>query len=342
MNFQPRAFLDEIDKLLIDKWQRDFPLVHYPFTALGVPLGLSEDDVLLRLERMIAEGTATRLGAVLAPNTLGASTLAAMAVPDERLDEVVERVNSYPGVNHNYQREHDLNLWFVVTGADRDAVDATLAGIEEDTGLAVLDLPIECAYHIDLGFPIDGLKASRAKDWKAQCSPDTSVITAQDRGLIRAIEDGLPLVDRPYAAIAKRLGTSEDHVIARLQVLIGAGVVRRLGIVVRHHSVGFSSNAMAVWQIDPVEVDELGSRFAQHPAVTLCYRRRPAAPQWPYNLFVMVHAKERAAAREVIADLNRMHEVGDVPQAVLFSTRCFKQRGARLGSAQAARKRSAR
>ncbi len=322
--------LDELDRALIDRWQRDLPLVTTPFATVGRRHGLGEAETIERLAGFVTNGLATRVGAVLAPNTVGASTLAAMAVPQDRLEAVAAIVDAEQGVNHNYERENRFNLWFVVTGADRGAVDAILARIEEATGIAVLDLPMLCAYHIDLGFPIDGGRAIVDKHPTPPCSPDTDVLEADDISLLRAIEDGLPLVARPFQAVAQRLGRTEADVISRLQILSDAGIVRRLGIIVRHRSVGFSSNAMAVWQLDEARIDKIGAAFASHPSVTLCYRRRPAGAEWPYTLFVMVHAKERCAALSVIQELNRANGTESVPQAVLFSRRCFKQRGARL------------
>ncbi len=323
--------LDTIDHMLIERWQRDLPLTPYPFTALGVPLGLNEAQVIARLKRFIDGGLATRIGAVLAPNTVGASTLAALSVPAGRLEAVAAIVDAEPGVNHNYEREHDFNMWFVVTGADRAAVDATLRRIAERTALNVLDLPLMCAYHIDLGFPINGRRAVVDKTAQPPCTPDLAAIRPQDTPLMIALEDGLPLVPRPYLTVGEAVGLSEAAVIDRLGALQAAGIVRRLGIVVRHRAVGFSANAMAVWDVPDDRIDDIGRAFAAHPSVTLCYRRR-VAPDWPYALFVMVHAKARDAALHVIDELNRENDTGTFKQAVLFSRRCFKQRGARLSA----------
>lgn len=142
------------ERRLVDDWQRAFPLVPRPYAAIAERMGLQESDVIDALSRLRDEGAVSRVGAVVRPNTAGASTLAAIAVPRERLDEVAAIVNAEPGVNHNYEREHAFNLWFVVTAATRTEVDAALARIERDTGLAVLDLPLEAEYRIDLGFPL--------------------------------------------------------------------------------------------------------------------------------------------------------------------------------------------
>lgn len=144
--------LDDIDRRLLDDFQHDFPLSARPYAELAERLGTSEADVLERLGRLQRAGAVSRVGAVIRPHAVGASTLAAMAVPAEWLERVAELVSGYAEVNHNYQRDHRLNLWFVVTAAARDDVLAVLADIERRTGLAVLDLPMLEDFHIDLGF----------------------------------------------------------------------------------------------------------------------------------------------------------------------------------------------
>ena len=146
--------LDDIDRRLLDEHQRGFPLCERPFAEVGRCLGIGEAEVIARLRRLTAAGAVSRVGAVLAPRRIGASTLAAMAVPPERINEVAELVNTFPEVNHNYEREHRFNLWFVLTAPDRGDLEQVLDAIAAATGLAVLDLPMLEEYHIDLGFPI--------------------------------------------------------------------------------------------------------------------------------------------------------------------------------------------
>lgn len=146
--------LDAIDRRLLDDYQRGFPFEPRPYQRIAGELGIDEDEVLCRLARLREAGAISRIGAVVRPGTVGASTLAAMAVPPERLAEVADLVSGYAEVNHNYERGHEINLWFVVAAADRDAVAAVLAEIEARTGIAVLDLPLEDAFHIDLGFAL--------------------------------------------------------------------------------------------------------------------------------------------------------------------------------------------
>jgi DNA-binding Lrp family transcriptional regulator len=308
---------------LIDRWQRDFPLVGRPFDVAGRAVGLDEQTTIAAFERLHGAGVLSRIGAVVRPHAVGASTLAAMQVPPERLDEVAELVSGEPCVNHNYQRLHAFNLWFVVAGPDATAVADTIARIEGKTGLAVLDLPLVEAYHIDLGFSLAGCRHRRAAPPPGDYSPDPL-----DRDLLAAIEDGLPIVAHPYREVAEKLGIAEDTLLARLVRLTASGIVTRFGCVVRHRALGYTANAMAVWDVPDDRVGEVAAHFARSPKVTLCYRRPRRLPDWRYNLFCMIHAKTPGDVYAAIDELNLVADTGLLPQSILFSARCFKQRGA--------------
>lgn len=144
--------LTDMERRLLNDFQHGFPLESRPFARLATELGTSEAEVIESLQRLNRAGAVSRVGPVLRPNRVGASTLAALAVPPERLAEVADLVSAYEEVNHNYEREHDYNLWFVVTAPDRDALDRVLADIADRTGLEPLDLPMLEDYFIDLGF----------------------------------------------------------------------------------------------------------------------------------------------------------------------------------------------
>lgn len=153
-------------------------------------------------------------------------------------------------------------------------------------------------------------------------------VDATDRRVLAAIQGGLPLVARPYAEIATRTGLSEAEVIDRLGRLLESGVIRRLGVVVRHHEVGYGANAMVVWDVPDDEVRALGRCLAGFDFITLCYQRPRRLPQWRYNLYCMIHGRDRD---EVLAHLEWMVKrcgLQGLPHSVLFSRRRFKQRGA--------------
>ncbi len=157
---------------------------------------------------------------------------------------------------------------------------------------------------------------------------DRSGIDADDRRLLERIQEGLPLVSRPFAELGEQLQMSEDEVIARIERLRRDGVIKRMGVVVRHRKLGYDANAMVVWDVPDAQVAALGRCFAQFPFVTLCYQRPRRGAQWPYNLFCMIHGKDREAVLEKVDTLAATCAAEGVEHQVLFSRRCFKQRGA--------------
>jgi len=146
--------LSDLERRLLNEYQKGLPLSATPYADMGAKLGVGEAEVLRTLGRLQDAGVITRVGPVFAPKSIGASTLAALAVPEAELEAVAEMVNRRPEVNHNYSREHRYNLWFVVTAPDQQHLDAVLAGIESETGYPLLNLPLEKQFHIDLGFPL--------------------------------------------------------------------------------------------------------------------------------------------------------------------------------------------
>ena len=161
-------------------------------------------------------------------------------------------------------------------------------------------------------------------------------VNANDRRLIAAIQDGLPLVPRPYAAIAESLGLTETAVIAALRRLAETGVISRFGVIVRHHELGYTANAMVVWDVPAADIAAIGRRLAELPFVTLCYRRPRRLPDWPYNLFAMIHGRDRATVEALVDRATAAAGLQDRPRDVLFSGRRFKQRGARYVAPPAA------
>ena len=255
---------DPLDLKLLDDWQRDFPLEPRPFARIGRELGCSEADVIGRLDQLRSSGRITRVGATCAPNSVSASTLAALAVPGERLEDVADIVGSQPGVNHSYQRENHWNLWFVATGPDRDHVNRVLHDIHQQTGLRVLDLPLVRPFNVDLGFRLNG-----EMDRPPASRPVRKEhLQEGDNDLLQALTTGMPLTGQPYLQIAKILGRSEEAILERVRVLHEAGIISRLGVIVRHRALGWRSNAMVVWDIESEQIDKAGPILAR---ASRCY-----------------------------------------------------------------------
>jgi len=261
-------------------------------------------------------------------------------VPPERLEAVAAFVSAQPEVTHNYERDHPINLWFVITAADRAAVAAALARIRRHCGLKVLDLPMVRAFHIDLGFARDdgtGLARSPCLPARPLGHSRPGRVSAPDetdRRILAAIEDGIPIISRPFDAVGRALGLPERVVIARLCRMIEAGTITRFGYVVHHRRLGFVANAMVVWDVPDEMVADAGRLLAAADCVTLCYQRPRRLPMWRYNLFCMIHGTSRV---QVNAEVERLHaalvkqlSLDGLAHAALFSRRRFKQCGARF------------
>ncbi len=310
---------------LADGWQRNFPLCPRPFAEIARQAGMTEQGVLAAFRMLAAQRKLSRIGAVVRPNCAGASTLAAISVPPGALDEAAAAISSEPFVNHNYERDHAINLWFVVAAPDEEHLAGTLGRIARNTGRRVLDLRLIEPYHIDLGF---GLLSGRVPS-NGSCRA-SRVATVRERELLGIIEDGLPLVATPYQSIGTVMGWREAQVRELIAGMGAAGIISRFGCVLRHRELGFAANAMAVWDVDDNRVAEAGQRLAGHAGVTLCYRRNRVSPDWTYNLYAMVHGRDEQVVRGAVAELAAASRLSEVPQDILFSRRCFVQRGARF------------
>ena len=312
---------------LLNDFQRDFPLCPAPFAELASRLGGAEGVVIRELEHLRREGKISRVGPVFAPKRIGASTLAAMAVPPEKLEAVAQTVNRFPEVNHNYEREHRFNLWFVVTAGSEGRLQAALGAIEQAAGYPILRLPLEQEFHIDLGFSLNGGAKRTAPVVQAFTPPRP--LEELERRLVMALQEGLPFFIRPFQVLAQRVGCEEVEVLERIRRWCAEGIIKRFGVIVRHHELGYTANAMLVHDVPDERVGEVGERLAREPEVTLCYQRPRVLPEWRYNLFCMIHGQVRTEVEARIADLRARLQLGDYAYDVLFSLTRFKQSGAR-------------
>lgn len=153
-----------------------------------------------------------------------------------------------------------------------------------------------------------------------------------DRAIILATQEGLPLVPQPYHAVAEQVGSSPDEVMERLRRMLESGIVRRIGAVPNHYALGYSANGMTVWDVADELIDELGERIGQLESVSHCYQRPRHLPDWPYNLFAMVHGHDRAEVEEKTRQIAEL--LGDACRAheILYSTRILKKTGLRISA----------
>ncbi len=156
------------------------------------------------------------------------------------------------------------------------------------------------------------------------------MIADEERALLLLIQEAIPLVPRPYQALAERLGTSEEHVLSLVRTLLDEGKIKRLAALPNHYALGITANAMTAWDVPDDQVDELGQRLGQQSEVTHCYCRPRHLPEWPYNLFAMVHGFDRGDVLATIDRISRDVGLAEMPRDVLFSRRMLKKKGTRI------------
>lgn len=311
--------------LLLNNFQRDFPLLSRPFAAVAARHGRDETTVLQSYRRYRQAGLIGRIGAVFAPGRIGVSTLLALAVPDSRLVAVAAQVSAHRGVNHNYQRDNRYNLWCVVTALDTEQLSSLLAEIERQGACPMLSLPLEEEFHIDLGFDLaDGSRPSGPPVGVA----GPAILAPVERELVSILQEGLPLISEPYRRIAEHLGLAEAELLEIIGRWLETGIIKRFGLVLRHHELGYTANAMCVWDVPDERVGAFGRQLAEERGVTLCYRRRRVPGAWPYNLYCMIHGKAQDEVRARRNDIAARLGLDAWPHEVLFSGQRFKQQGA--------------
>ena len=334
MRERPAAELDAVDRRIIDTLQGGFPISEHPYAEAAAGLGVAEGELIARLQRLLEAKVLTRFGPMVHIERLGgAFVLAALAVPEARYEEVAAAVNALPEVAHNYRREHALNMWFVIAAETPAVAWAACDQIEAVTGLPVHAFPKEREYFVGLYLPLLGPSTAAAPAPPPPAAAGALALTEADRELIAATQSGLPLVPRPYDAVAAMLGSSGQAVRTRLAELLAAGVVRRIAAVPNHYRLGYTANGMSVWDVDDAQVDRLGELIGSQPGVSHCYRRPRKPGVWRYNLFAMLHGHTReqvlAQAGQVAALLGPACRAHDV----LFSSAILKKTGLRLRQA---------
>jgi len=319
---------DDVDKALLTEVQKQFPVDHRPFHLLGEKLGISEQECLDRVGRLKAIKVLRQLSAIFDTRTLGYhSTLAAMKVDPERVDEAAEVVNQHPGVSHNYKRNDPFNIWFTVAVPPSDSIEQVvqilhaLAKAEETIILPTLRL-----YKIGVKLDLTGQEAALEnqediynEQRRMAAKPP---LTEEDIRCIRIVQEDLPLIEMPYAVWAEQAQISEEALFEWLRRMEHLGYMRRFAAILHHRNAGFLANAMVVWQVPPEEVDAVGERMALFREVSHCYRR-PVYAHWPYPLFTMIHAATHSACMDVVARIEA--RVGPFPHKNLFSTKEYKK-----------------
>jgi len=333
--------LAELERRFINQYQGGFPVMEQPFRLVAADLGCSENKLLDNISHLLDTGMLSRFGPLYDAVKLGGGlTLAAMSVPEEQFDRVTALVNEFPEVAHNYRREHELNMWFVLATESPDSIDTTLNRIEQLTGLKVYNFPKQEEFYVGLWLKLDTnnqietvpIPADITATSTTAAATNSETLDDLDRGIISATQAGLPLVDCPYGMIAEDAGCTSQEVKQRLQNMLSKGIIRRIGAVPNHYRLGLKANGMTVWDVPDDQAKELGEQIGRLDFVSHCYLRPRHLPVWRYNLFAMVHGHTRDEVDAKAENIASM--LGDNCNAreTLFSTAVLKKTGMRLAA----------
>jgi len=318
--------LDESDKELLNEIQWTFPLVTRPFDAIAKKFDTTPEIIKEKLKNLKEIGVLRQLSAIFDTRKLGyTSSLVAMEIEHDELDHVASQINRHPGVSHNYERDHQFNLWFTLAvppGADlNDELEKfnVLKGIKKVRMLPTLQL-FKIGVKLDL---VDDKKHDIApSEEKKEIKNIEFKPTEQDKDFIRELQKDMEIIDEPFVKAAKNLGITEDEVFAKMKHYEDVGVMRRFAAILRHRQVGFTANGMIVWKVPEGRITSVGETLGSFPQVSHCYER-PTYDDWPYNVFSMIHCKTHDEAYDVAKTIQDQINVDEYK--ILFSSREFKK-----------------
>lgn len=324
--------LDATDRKLLDIIQRDVPLVPRPWQHLAGQLDLDEQQVLDRMRQLRGgKGIIRQISAIFDTKALGyESSLVAARIEPRRVDEAAAIIARHPGVSHNYLRDHELNLWYTlaVPPDSKLGLHGTIDKLHRLSGaLVTRPLPtlklykIGVRFDLNTGRPADNSNDGRFTDADRQHA-QAYRLTEQDKPLIRTLQQDLPLEPEPFEPWAAQTGCSVDQLLAAADRYRRRKQMRRFAAVLHHRSAGMRANVMGVWAAPDDQADSIGQQLAEFRAVSHCYLR-PRYDDWPYNLYTMVHARDRD---EALAALDRMaRQTGLTERAALWSVKEYKK-----------------
>jgi siroheme decarboxylase len=323
--------MDDRDKRLLNLIQGGFPLVSRPFQALGAALGLSEGEAMGRIVALKQKRVIRQISAIFDTRSLGyKSSLVAMRVQPERLAAAAAVVNSHPGVSHNYMRNHAFNLWFTLAVPRTSDLEWTVQHLH---AMAAADstriLPTLRLFKIGMQLDMEGKTGAERVQTREAGYGDARRPSAGRDGLrpvdivaIRELQEDIPLVPEPYRPMAERMGIPEEALFEVAAHLAAQGYLRRMAAVLHHREAGFGANAMGVWVVPPERSEEVGQIMGSFRGVSHCYLR-PTYPDWPYNIFTMVHGQTAEDCQEIINAISQATGISEY--SLLYSTKEYKK-----------------
>jgi len=318
--------LDAVDKDLLNEIQWSFPLVPMPYHELAKKFNISPEKIKEKLITLKSAGVIRQLSAIFDTRKLGyKSSLVAMKVDSDKLVDVANIINNHPGVSHNYERKHDFNLWFTIATPPGTNVKTEVDKFSILPGVqATRMLPTIQMFKIGVKLDMNENKKQDIKpsEKKKKVVHVDFVATDDDKKYVRELQKDLDIIDRPFQKSAQILGITEEELFEKIRYYENIAVIRRFAAILRHRDVGFVANGMIVWKVPEERIDEVGAKLGAFPQVSHCYQR-PSYPDWPYNVFSMIHCKSHDEAGDVAKIIQEQIAVNDY--TILFSEREFKK-----------------
>ena len=320
--------LSDLDRKLLDLMQGSFPIAARPYEAIALEAGISEDEVLASVERLLKDRIIRQVTPIYDTRALGyGSMLVAAKVDPEHPWRAAKIVNSHPGVSHNYLRNHEFNMWFTlaVEEGSQLGLQGTLDVLQDLTGAeSIRQLPTLKLFKIRMDLEMSGDTDTLAKRGVVEEPVDLQAQEYDDfdRAVIRATQGNLPVVTEPWVGAAEELGISVDELLSHLEAMKERGLLRRVAGILYHRRAGFSANGMGVWKVPADKIDEIGPQMAAYRGISHCYER-PTYADWPYQIFTMAHGRSKEecdAILDAIADEFPIEE-----RATLYSSTEFKK-----------------
>ncbi len=309
---------------LLYQMQHAFPMNIRPFQTIADKLGSTEDKIINLVKELKESSIIRQTSAIFDTKRLGyKSSLVAFKVAQSDINHAAQIINSHPGVSHNYLRNHDYNIWFTIAVApdSKLGLEKTVEILKEQTGAKdSIILPTLKLFKIKVQMDTTGKKAKKEKVKKV--ANKNIELTDKHIALIKELQRDIEITREPFQKSIDKLQISSDEFFKIANELKDAGVMRRFATILNHRKAGFSANAMSVWSVPGDQAEEIGKKLAEFSAVSHCYLR-PKYPNWPYNLFAMVHAKTKEECDALIDEMAK--DVGLNEYSKLYSSTEFKK-----------------
>jgi len=290
--------LTDLQKQLCNVLQDGLPVCPRPFLEVAKLLDNYEQMVLQQTADLKKAGVIRRLGAIVNQRAIGmTATLVTAHVPEEKLQEIADAVNSLEGVSHNYLREHHYNMWFTLSAPSSEQIELTLSNLSSRFGVDFYSLPVECAFKLHVRFDADKNGQFSGEETEMP-NGETVELNETQKSILLKLQNELQVVAKPFDFLCGD-GLDEKEVLKIITDMNDKGVIRRIGAVVDHYKLGFVSNVLFVCKISPDKILEVGRKLAGVGMVSHCYQRK-TFEHWPYNLFAMMHGRNMDEIRQVI------------------------------------------